>query len=50
MDSSIKGSMRKLVIEYRKVWICINCAPGECSPPTGGGDALSRREPAAATQ
>lgn len=30
----IRVPIRKLVIEYRKVWICINCPLPECQRPT----------------
>jgi hypothetical protein len=33
----IKVPIRKLVIEYRKVWICINCPLPECKQPMGAG-------------
>lgn len=40
----IKVPIRKLVIEYRKVWICINCPLPDCRPnpePHYGADARS---------
>jgi hypothetical protein len=32
----IRVPIRKLVIEYRKVWICINCPLPHCPHPTAG--------------